>query len=149
MKESNYTSLKVSKAIASQVDVESEVWWNEKTGKLTRKPKRFKYAHHFNEGGSETESKSYRENMPALTLSDCMKAIQMLGEKKGWEEICCGCREYADDCDCEVSFYPSEPRYTHEQHQLLDAFNADNADNMDMRGENVSKFLLELFTEEK
>jgi hypothetical protein len=128
MKESNYTSLEVSKAIASQVDVVSEgnPWYcgghtyyhDDEEGKYEKCPETellFTDDEYCESAGMTAEFPIY-----ALTLLDCMRALYTLKNKKRWD-------------DFTVEKW---------QHQLINAYQLDG---MKMNGEHVSKFLLELF----
>jgi hypothetical protein len=126
MNPKNYTTKEISQLISAQVDVECDAFWTEQQlywgGRYLQIPQLLPNETGCREVGIAKWDLSLITK--AYTFVDVLRAIEALGEKN------------------EKNNDPFENGDVYVQHKLLEAFLADN---MDMRGENVSAFLTELF----
>ena len=118
-----YTPLTLSKLIAERLPaLKTEVWWN---GYGTQsEPREWKL--------NNTYRLSEDRSCNAYTFTDCLRAIEMIGEKDGWDNL---------------SSLPNEAnrRIDQKSHELLQQYMRDHH----TIGEHTIAYLTELFTKKK
>ena len=67
-------------------------------------------------------SRGYRDFISAPNFGETLLALEAIGKKLWWEDVCAGCREIDIKCSCEVGCFPEISSVEHHAHRLTDAF---------------------------